>query len=58
MTSSNLPFRKAGEPIGTDRIREYERRKQLWLDEQLKQPLVTPGAYEKAVKRIARECGI
>ena len=58
MNARVLPARKAGEEIGADRIREYERRKQAWLDEQMNEPICTPGAYDAAMKRIAAECGV
>lgn len=58
MSAVVLPIRKAGEPITADRIREYERRKQAWIDESLKQPTCAPGTYDAAMKRIAMECGV
>ena len=53
-----FPKRKAGELIGPDRYAEYERRKQAWIDESLKEATCAPGTYDAAMRRIARECGV
>ena len=58
MSAVVLHIRRPGQPIGQDRYAEYHRRLQAWVDEQLSQPTVQPGAYEQAAKCIAAECGI
>ena len=36
----------------------YERMKNDYVAEALKLPYVTPGAYDIAIRQIAKECGV
>ena len=58
--AEEVAVRAPGAPISAERYREYEKRKQAWIDAQLASgpAAATSFEYDRAILQIARECGI